>query len=157
MTKLANRTSVAVALVALTLSCRAMGQLSPQQPSAGGSIITGITQPSVHAKLGLNQVGVVKTLPITEGQQIKKGDLLLQQDDGQEQAALEALDLEANSDVKIEAGKADLKMKQIQLQRYKDLQAKGSSNPSEVEEAEVKVVYAAAQVKVDELEQQENQ
>jgi len=153
MMKLAKRTSVAVALIAAALSCQAIAQQAPSEP-ASASLVTGVTAPSVHAKLGLNQLGIVKTLPVKEGQQIKKGDLILQQDDGQEQAALEALELEANSDVKIQASKADLKVKQLQFQRYKELQAKGSSNPSEVEEAEVKVVYADAQVKVAELEQQ---
>lgn len=155
--KITSRTRGAAAVFALAgllaggISLRAQQAVTQQD-----NTVSGITKPSVHAKLGLNQLGVVLDLPVKEGDHVTKGQLLLQQDARQEQAALEAMELEANSDVRIEASKADAEVKRIQLKRYQDLAAKGSSNPSEVEEAQVKVVYADAQTKLAQLEQQQN-
>src|SRR5439155_10120091 len=79
---------------------------------------------------------------------VKAGDLLLRQDDRQERAELAMLQLEASSNVRVEAADADLKIKQVQLKRLQDLQAHGNANPYEVEEAQSKVIEADAQAKI---------
>lgn len=119
-------------------------------------MVGGITKPSVHAKLALPQFGQVLELPVKEGDAVKKGGPLLRQDDRQEVALLEALRLEAESTVRVEAAEADLKIKQVQHKRLEDLAKNGNANPTEVEEAWVKVVYADAQVKIAKLENQKN-
>ncbi|HYO10059.1 MAG TPA: efflux RND transporter periplasmic adaptor subunit [Tepidisphaeraceae bacterium] len=157
---LRNRPGIALSLAAAVLGSRAaLAQVPPasQQPQQGTDVITGITKPSVPVKLGLNQLGVVLELPVKEGQRVKQGDVLLQQDAREEQAALEALEIEATSIVRIEASKADLKVKQVQLGRLQELRKINNATASELEEAEVKVVYAEAQVKIAELEQQKAQ
>ena len=132
-------------------------QQQPAQPqSTGGNIIYGNTHPSVHAKLGLHDMGVVLDIPVEEGQVVKKGDLLLQQDSRQDEALLEGLQLEANSTVKTEAARADAKIRHFEYDRKKSLLANKASSLSEVEEAQVKVVYGEATVKVQELEEQTN-
>src|SRR5437867_3255763 len=120
-----------------------LGSPSLAQTSTENTV-TGITKPSVHAKLGLNQLATVLELPVKEGQAVKKGDVLLQQDDRGERAALEGLEMEANSDVRIEASKADARVKQVQLKRYEELARTGNATASELEEAQVKAVYAEA-------------
>jgi RND family efflux transporter MFP subunit len=124
-----------------------------QAQSSQQLTVTGITKPSVHAKRGLNQFGIVLEIPVKDGQIVKKGDLLLRQDDRQEQAALESLQLEANSDVEIKATEADLKVKEVQLKRIQQLVSNKNASPLELEEAEVKVVYARAQVDLAKLKQ----
>jgi RND family efflux transporter MFP subunit len=104
----------------------------------------------------MDTLGIVRELPVRAGQRVKKGDLLLKLDDREDQAELKALELEANSNVRIEAARADLKVKQVQLQRIQDLRKINNATASELEEAEVKVVYAEAQVKIEELAQQTN-
>ena len=149
----------------LALSAAAFMVTSPlamaqQQPSEAGqgSVITGITKPSIddEGKVGVDMLGIVRELPVHAGQRIKKGDVLLKLDDREEQAELAALELEANSSVRIEASKADLKVKEVQLQRLQELRKINNATASELEEAEVKVVYAEAQVKIAELEKQTN-
>ena len=153
----ARATSFAVALLAVSST-----SLPAQQaPAAGASAPTditvgGITKPSVHAKLALPQFGQVLELPVKEGDAVKQGAVLLRQDDRQEVAALEALRLEAESTVRVEAAEEDLKLKKIQHKRLADMQAGGNANPMEVEEAWVKVVYADAQAKIAKLENQKN-
>jgi len=142
-----KRLSVAVATASLLVSVSARGQETSQGP-----IVQGITKPYVHAKPGVNTFGTVFELPVKEGQQVKAGDILLRQDDRQERAELEKLELEAASNVRVEAADADLKIKQLQLTRVKELAANGNSSPFEVEDAQSKVIYADAQAKIARLE-----
>jgi len=162
MKKMALRS--VVALSAAVFACSGAGfaaaQQVPQQPSEAtqGSVITGITKPSIDddGKVGLDTLGMVRELPVHAGQRVKKGDVLLKLDDREDQAELKALELEANSNVRIDAAKADQKVKQLELERIKELRKSGSASPTELEEAEMKVIYAEAQVHIEELTQQTN-
>ena len=153
----ARTASLGVALLALS-STSLVAQQTPAGAGAAPTDTTvgGITKPSVHAKLALPQFGQVLELPVKEGDVVKKDQVILRQDDRQEVAAREALRLEADSTVRVEAAEADLKIKQVQHKRLQDLAANGNANPTEVEEAWVKVVYADAQVKIAKLENQKN-
>ena len=155
----ARTASFAVAFC--TVSATSLVVRAQQTPAAGANAPTditvgGITKPSVHAKLALPQFGQVLELPVKEGDVVKRDQVLLRQDDRQEVAAREALRLEADSIVRVEAAEADLKIKQVQHKRLQDLAVNGNANPTEVEEAWVKVVYADAQVKIAKLENQKN-
>ncbi len=128
--------------------------LAQAQSGQQDNVTTGITKPSVSSNLSMYQVGIVYKLPVVDGQAVKKGDLLLEQDNRQEQAEQKALQIDADSDVEIVATDADRKVKEIELKRIQDLAAKGSATPSELEEAQIKVVYGAAQVDLAKLKQQ---
>jgi RND family efflux transporter MFP subunit len=156
----ARNASLAVAFSAMSAlsSTSLLAQQTPP-PAAGAPTdieVGGITKPSVHSKLALPQFGQVLELPVKEGDVVKKDQVILRQDDRQEVAALEALRLEAESTVRVEAADADLKIKQVQHKRLQDLAVNGNANPTEVEEAWVKVVYADAQAKIARLENQKN-
>src|SRR5688500_17276689 len=114
-------------LAALALAFTGYAAQAQSSNQQGVTVVTGISTPSVHAKLGLNQLAIVRELPAKEGHRVKKGDLLLQQDDRQEAALFEALTLEANSEVEIKATEADLKVKQVQLKRVQDMRAKNAA------------------------------
>jgi RND family efflux transporter MFP subunit len=128
--------------------------VAQQTPAATDVTVGGITKPSIHSKLNFPQFGQVLEMPVKEGDTVKKGAVLLRQDDRQERALLEALRFEAESTVRIEAAEADLKIKQVQHKRLEELAKNNNANPTEVEEAWVKVVYADAQVKIARLENQ---
>jgi len=147
----ARTTSFAVALLALS-STSLVAQQAPAAPT--DITVGGITKPSNHSKLNFPQFGQVLEMPVKEGDVVKKGDVLLRQDDRQERALLEGLRLEAESLVRVEAAEADLKIKQIQHKRLEELAKNGNATPTELEEAWVKVVYADAQVKIARLENQ---
>jgi RND family efflux transporter MFP subunit len=150
----ARNASFVVALTGVLSSASLFAQQNPNPASE--QTISGITKPSVHSKLALPQFGQILELPVKEGTAVKQGDVLLRQDDRQEAAALEALRLEAESTVRIEAAQADLAVKQVQHKRLADLAKTGNANPTEVEEAQVKVVYADAQHKIAKLENEKN-
>jgi len=145
-------------IAALALACGGLCMLgdacAQAQAQSTDNTVTGISKPSIVAKVNLNSVGIVRELPVEEGKVVKKGDLLLQQDDRQERAELESSTLEGDSDVEIRATSADRDVKKVELKRVEDLSKHGSATPSELEEAQIKVVYADAQVDLAKLKQQ---
>src|SRR5947208_6832493 len=66
-----SRTAIGLAILALLGAAPVFAQNSTE------NAVTGITKPSVHSKLGLNQLGIVRDLPVKEGQPVKKGDVLV--------------------------------------------------------------------------------
>jgi RND family efflux transporter MFP subunit len=145
-----RNTGIAVACV--TLIAFGLARADNAAPAGTGVVVQGTTKPYTHAKPNVSQYGTVMKLPVIEGQPVKEGAVLLQQDDREERAELARLQLEANSNVRVEASDADLKIKQVQLKRLKDLSVHGNANPYEVEEAESKVIAADAQAKIARLE-----
>jgi len=139
-------------LVVACITLLAYGLARADDGATGGTVIQGTTKPFSHNRPGVNIYGTVLKLPVKEGQVVKEGDLLLQQDDRQERAELEKLQLEADSNVRVEAADADLKIKQIQLKRFQELQARGNASASEVEEAQSKAIGADATAKVARLD-----
>jgi len=116
------------ALSVMTLTVRAQQQ--PQQSATdGGVIVQGVTKPYIPAKPWFNGAGTVLEVPVVKGQTVKKGDVLIRQDDRQEKAELAKLEAEASSDVRVEAADADLKIKQAQYDRLLSLQKTGGANP----------------------------
>ena len=149
-----RNTGIAVGCV--TLIAFGLARADNAQPaSASEPTAQGFTKPYTHAKPNASQYGLVMKLPVKEGQAVKEGDILLQQDDREERAELARLQLEAETDVRIEASDADLKLKQAQLKRLQAM-PKGIASPFEMEEAESKVIAADAQAKLSRLQQKED-
>ena len=157
---IARKTRVLGLAVAL-LGAGAVSLQAQQVPPAGavlqektseGVIVQGVTKPYVPAKPWFNSAGTVLEVPVEKGQTVKKGDVLIRQDDRQEKAELAKLQAEANSNVRVEAADADLKIKQDQLKRLEGLQQTGGANPFEIEEARSKVIYGEAQAKIARLD-----
>jgi len=130
----------------------AYGFARADNAAAPGILEAGTTKPYTHAKPNVSQYGTVMKMPVVEGQFIKQGDILLQQDDREERAELARLQLEANSNVRVEASDADLKIKQVQLDRAEELFRTHNASRFEVEEAKSKVIAADAQAKIARLE-----
>jgi RND family efflux transporter MFP subunit len=146
-------TAAAIACV-ITIAYGFAGAQNAAVPAAAadGVVIQGTTKPYTHAKPNVSQYGTVLKLPVVEGQIIKQGDLLLQQDDREEKAELARLQLEANSNVRVDASDADLKIKKVQLERAQELFKSHNASRFEVEEAESKVIAAKAQADIARLE-----
>lgn len=161
MTKRHNalvHTFAAAAAIALSLPLTLAA--APPAPAAADStsVITeaGFTKPWERAEMTLQSYGIIQEIPVKRGDAVKKGDVLLKQDDRADVKALESLQLEADSMVRIEAAKADQEVKKIQLTRVEKLHSEGGSNNIELEDARTKVVYANATTKVEELNNLKN-
>jgi RND family efflux transporter MFP subunit len=148
-----QRSSAVAILSVITIAYgMARGDNAIPAAAADALVVQGTTKPYAHAKPNVSQYGTVLKLPIKEGDAIKVGQVLLQQDDREEKAELARLQLEADSNVRVEASDADLKIKQVQLERAQELLKSHNASRFEVEEAESKVIAAKAQADIARLE-----
>ena len=118
----------------------------------------GITNPSEQRGLNFNVPGVVGKVLVKEGDVVKKGDLVAQQDDSVEQAELVVKEAEAKSSaLQIDAAKADLDQKKVELTRSENMYKKKVIGESELEKARLDVVIGEIRVRLAEQETQQKQ
>src|SRR5438093_11995448 len=96
---------IGIAVTCLTLLAFGLARADDAASSAEPFQL-GTTKPFIHAQLGVMQYGIVLELPVKRGQAVKVGDVLLRQDDRQERAELERLQLEADSNVRVDTAVA---------------------------------------------------
>jgi RND family efflux transporter MFP subunit len=102
--------------------------------------------------MSFNGPGVVSQLSVKEGDQVKAGQSLIDQDDSVEQANMAAVLVEATSDVQIDAAKAKLAYAEAELRRKQRLADEQALGASELEEAKLDVVMAQKQIELAEQE-----
>ena len=113
----------------------------------------GITNPSEQRGLNFNVPGVVSKVLVKEGDVVKKGDLIAQQDDSVDLADLKVKEAEVKtSAVQIDAAKTDLAQKEVELDRQNKMFAKGVAGQSDVEKAKLDVDMGGYRVKLAEQE-----
>lgn len=113
----------------------------------------GITNPSEQRGLNFNVPGVVSKVLVKEGDAVKKGDIIAQQDDSVDQADLKVKEADANSSaLQIDAAITDLAQKKVELDRQNKMFAKGVAGESDVEKAKLDVDIGEIRVKLAEGE-----
>jgi multidrug efflux pump subunit AcrA (membrane-fusion protein) len=94
---------------------------------AGGSLARaeiiekGYSKPSSRKELAFANQGLIDKVNVKEGQAVKAGTVLMEQDERIEAARLAGLKLDADRTLLIEAKKAALANKQVQLKRKQEL------------------------------------
>jgi multidrug resistance efflux pump len=112
-----------------------------------------ITQPSASRHLMFPTAGIIAENKVKDGDHITAGQLLMKQDTDLDQKEAERLKVEAFSDSRVDAAKADKDLKQIEYDR------KAANRPAygddEVKEAEAKLIEAEKSVNVAEEDKQQ--
>jgi multidrug efflux pump subunit AcrA (membrane-fusion protein) len=118
-------------------------------PALGEELLaTGITRPSKEMKLSFYQAGLIKEVLVKDGDHVKKGDVLVQQDDSIEQKTLAALQVEAESELAIHAQIKDMEHKKVIMERKKRMLEQGTvASRGEYEEALLE--YELSSIRVD--------
>jgi RND family efflux transporter MFP subunit len=106
--------------------------------------ITAITKPSADVTLSFVQAGQIARINFREGDLVKVGDVLVQQDDSVERARLEQLEAESEDKTQIQASEAKLDQARVDLERRQN-------NPKAVTSSELE--YAKLNLKIAELSQ----
>lgn len=130
-------------------------QQQQQQNSAGTSLAAGavnerniqpaFTLPLKEYKISFPGMGVIKEVKVREGDVVKKGDVLMKQDDSEDQAELRILELDVN-EIPIKAAQAKLKVAESEFKSKSNLRNTGAFNQLEVERAEAERDVAQAQL-----------
>lgn len=152
MTTLKHAAAAVVALGALGLGsvstyAQVGGRAEPKTPYAEGK-----SEPSRRAELAAQVPGIVKEVHVKTGDIVKQGQPLVQQDDRLSVNQLELLEKEANSTIRVEAAKADLAQKEVELKRVKQMVEGNAANALELERAQLEVTFKGHQLSLSDLE-----
>jgi RND family efflux transporter MFP subunit len=114
---------------------------APAAPAEGSAAnqFPGHTAPSEKRDQNFDLPGVVDKVLVKEGDRVKAGQLIAQQDTDAEQAHLQAAELIANSTLEIKAEEAQAAKDKIDLTRKAELLKQMAISPSEYDEAKLAV------------------
>ncbi len=115
----------------------------------------GTTAPSSRRELAFPYQGIIGQVAVKKGDVVKKGQILMKQDDRIELKRLEGLLLAADRALVIKAKQATLDNKQVELKRKTELFNRNALSESEFQSAQLEVVIAQAEVDVSKQEQKE--
>lgn len=139
----------------LAVALALLGGINSALAATEAPAVSAISKPSKELKLAFGAPGLVKDVPIREGDHVKVNQVLAQQDDRQDQAAYESAKREAESTAKIDYSIVDKGVKEVQLGRKQILLDKKNASPSEVEEAKLAVDLARTQIDLAKLEHEQ--
>ena len=114
------------------------GAASPASP--GG--IRAITKPSADVAQSFVQPGRIAAVHFKEGDAVKTGQALVQQDDAAEQVLLAQLKAQSEDMTQIRASEASLAQKKVDLQKLEKAAASNAATALEVEHAKLDVTIA---------------
>jgi RND family efflux transporter MFP subunit len=134
--------------LALLVAAVSGGSAFGAEPGANDKVVTAYTQSSERAKLAFRQMGLALEVPVKEGDRVKAGQVLIQQDDRLEKKQYESLKMQGESELKIEAQAKDLALKETELKRLTGLRTKNVVSQVELERAQLDRDLSEAQLKV---------
>ncbi len=149
MLELKLRGKIAAVASALGILALCVG-LSPLARGGAGAaaatetaIEVGLTKPAdlKPRELRFKIQGMIRETLVHEGDHVKKGQLLMRQDDSEEQAELKILQQDA-TDIRIQGAKLQSKVKQAELKRIKKLFGEENSSEAELEKAQAEADLA---------------
>jgi len=147
--------AVKIVFGSLRIAAAALALLFAALPArADETVYPGFTKPSESRDVTFNGPGVVSEQPVKEGDTVTAGQLLAAQNSVAEEAAVKVAQIEADSDVQIEAAKADHDAKVVELKRKQEMRKDNVVGASELEAAQVEEVIAALKIKLAEEEKQ---
>ena len=119
--------------------------------------IAAITNPSGDRTLSFVQPGRIAKVHFKEGDTVKTGAVLVQQDDAVEQARLAQLEAESQNTINIKAGEASLAQKQVDLKKLEKAASLNAATGLEVEHAKLDVTIAELSLEVAVFEHEQAQ
>jgi RND family efflux transporter MFP subunit len=121
-----------------------------------GMEIEAVTKPSADIELSFVRVGRVAEVLVKEGDLVKAGQLLANQDDRVEQLQLVQLKAKAVNRTRIEAAAADLRQKEEDLKKIEGAKKKGAATDWEVEHARLNVKIAELTLQLAKFEHEQD-
>ena len=143
-------------LNAMALPAAIVGVLLAVFPlSAGAEPLEGITVPNADVTLSFVVPGRITDILVKEGQQVKKDQLLVRLYDEPERIQSQQLKLLADNPTKIDAARAELAQKTVDLKKVELAMAKGAASEWEVEHLQLNVRIAELSLKSALVEQEQ--
>ncbi len=100
--------------------------------------------------------GLVWEVLVTEGEQVKKDQLLVKLDDRAERIQLEQIKQQAENDVQIEAAVAQRDQSEVDLKRTREMKEKGAATALEVQHAELQLLIDKLKLQLAKFQQEQD-
>jgi RND family efflux transporter MFP subunit len=123
--------------------------------TSSNSIVKAITNPSSDRILSFVQPGRIAKVHFVEGQWVKAGQVLVQQDDSVEQIQLAQLRAASEDTTQILASDASLAQKRVDLEKIQKAAARNAATELEVEHAKLDVTMAELSLKLAKFEHEQ--
>lgn len=123
------------------------------EPHAG--VVIGFTAPFRKATLAALQQGRIRRFVVDEGQMVACGDTLVELDDAVQRALTEIARLEAESDLRVELARVEMKRAQEELNRVSRLSSDAMASAKEMSEARAEADAARLSFGLSKLEHEE--
>jgi membrane fusion protein (multidrug efflux system) len=118
--------------------------------------IEAITNPSADVTLSFVQPGTIAGILLKEGNRVKASQLLVQQDDLVAQAQLAQIKAQSTNTAEIEAGKASLEQKKLDLKKLEWAAERGAATEQEVAHSKLAVKIAELTLQIAQLDHDQN-
>ena len=118
--------------------------------------IKAVTRPSKDVTLSFVQSGQIAKVYVKQGDMVKSGQLLVKLDDSVEQAQLAQLKVQSEDTTRIEASKASLDQKKVDLGKYQWAAERGSVTKLGLEHRKLDVKIAELSLKIVNLEHEQD-
>ena len=132
----------AIGAAAVAAPPDAFGQSGSQSQALSSGEEQGSTIPYEEIELGFNTPGLIGKVHVKDGDVVKAGQLLAEQDTAVEQAALAREQYLLKSNVQESAAIAQRDLAAVQMKRQEKMRADGSGSLTEYEQAKVELVIA---------------
>ena len=119
--------------------------------------IRAVTNPSSDITLSFVQPGRIANIYFREGDSIKTGQILVQQDDAVEQVQLAQLEAASKDTTQIQASQASLDQKKVDLTKLERAAERNAVTPLEVEHAKLDVKMAELSLQLSKFEHEQAQ
>ena len=123
--------------------------------AAGDAGIEAITRPSADRTLSFTREGEIVEMTVKEGDTVKVDQLLVSQCTKVEKAMEARLKAQAEDKIRVDAQEAQLKQKELDLQKYDTAHKRGGATLLELEHARLEVVIAKLSVQLANFERQQ--
>jgi membrane fusion protein (multidrug efflux system) len=122
---------------------------------SGAGAIRAITKPSADVVQSFVQPGRIAAVHFKEGDAVKAGQALVQQDDAAEQVLLAQLKAQSEDMTQIRASEASLEQKKVDLQKLEKAAASNAATALEVEHARLDVTIAQLSLELAQFEHEQ--
>lgn len=129
--------------------------LSTLKAASSGVGIRAVTNPSADITLSYVQPGRIAKVYFKEGEWVKAGQVLIQQDDAVEQIQLAQLQAASEDTTQIQASEASLAQKRVDLIKLEKAAASNAATELEVEYAKLNVKMAELSLQLAEFEHEQ--
>jgi RND family efflux transporter MFP subunit len=119
--------------------------------------IVAITTPSADVTLSFTQPGRIAEVYFKEGNMVRTGQVIVQQDDAVEQAQLAQSKAQAEDTTQIQASQASLDQKKLFLKKLQKAAERGAATELEVERAVLDEKIAELSLKVAQFQHEQDQ